>query len=739
MPEAEKSAASGTSATWTCAVCTLENPLDGIVVCGGCGTARPEEVKEPEAEPKAALRERFEPAPKKEAQAGAKAAPVMITPKAGVPVMVTPRTITPPVRPLVPKQPTSVPPIVSHHGPSPAFQQLGGPVKVAPPVRRVAISNFSNELLAMGDKLMVEALQDSLSAFGELASRPSIITRASDGAKIVLATFRDGSSAKEAIAAASGLGFDMSLAETVASTPKALTPLSSQPASVFPQPAAFSTMTIFIDELEMPNRPDVKASPTDREVWVDPLPDEEELEEWLKAFGEVEEVGRVPNSEPGLPGEKGYVLFKDHETAKNCVDTRAGSWSESERSLSSQMSVRRSTVRTYPESIVSAFLGKKGEDINKLRKECGVWKLAVQGADLAPDPSRVNKVPEADAGPNAEIIKQRLHFYAEGTPESIERLKPELERRLSEIHTEIRDRIAEMGDDWKNEQEKQLSKFRGEARRGEGSDGGGHRGRRRGRGRWGNSDGVTGSVDDASNRERPDGGAGWSPRPDGSGCGWQAKNDGGAHWKTGPDQGRHESLSDVRSSYGRRSSRGDQEDFPPPSFEGWGDRRGSQDSGYDVGTARHELHGRGQDSSESRYGRSEGNYGHRDGHGLRDTYRQRDDYGRRDGYSQREGHAQHDDYPQHDGYGHRDGFGQRDGHSQHDGHAGYDSGGGYDPSTAPPPKRHRGHDASYSQAYSVPSGNGPIGAPSGGGRARPSARPTAAPHLDRRGGSRPRD
>lgn len=38
---------------------------------------------------------------------------------------------------------------------------------------------------------------------------------------------------------------------------------------------------------------------------VDPLPDETELEDWLNAFGEVEEVARLPNAEDGVPSEKG--------------------------------------------------------------------------------------------------------------------------------------------------------------------------------------------------------------------------------------------------------------------------------------------------------------------------------------------------------------------------------------------------------------------------------------------------
>ena len=48
-------------------------------------------------------------------------------------------------------------------------------------------------------------------------------------------------------------------------------------------------MTFFMDELFMPQRPTVDPSPTDREVWVDPLPDEVDLPGWLLAFGDAEE------------------------------------------------------------------------------------------------------------------------------------------------------------------------------------------------------------------------------------------------------------------------------------------------------------------------------------------------------------------------------------------------------------------------------------------------------------------
>eukprot|EP00927_Polykrikos_kofoidii_P016323 TRINITY_DN1735_c0_g1_i1.p1 TRINITY_DN1735_c0_g1~~TRINITY_DN1735_c0_g1_i1.p1 ORF type:complete len:624 (+),score=107.20 TRINITY_DN1735_c0_g1_i1:130-1872(+) len=220
--------------------------------------------------------------------------------------------------------------------------------------------------------------------------------------------------------------------------------------------------TLFIDELDMPDRPDVEPSPTDREVWVDPLPDEDELADWLKAFGDVEEVYRLPDQETGKPTEKGYVQFKKHDGAKKCVDSGAGRWSESERALSSQTSYRRYTIRCYPENMVSSFLGKKGEDIGNLRRACGVRKLVLKGADLATG----RKPEEGPDGPEPT----RLHFWAEGFEETIDCVSSVLEARLSEIHQKLKETFVELGEKWKEEQREMLSKRKHHRRRARGGE-----------------------------------------------------------------------------------------------------------------------------------------------------------------------------------------------------------------------------------------------------------------------------
>lgn len=191
------------------------------------------------------------------------------------------------------------------------------------------------------------------------------------------------------------------------------------------------TITVHIDELDMPRRPEIDPVDTDREVWVDPLPDEGELTEWLSTFGEVDDVYRVPDPQAGMPGDKGYIKFKEHVAAKKCVEMGTGRWSESERALTSQASYAHGSgaaKSTYPDSVVARILGKGGEGITALRKACGAHRLSLRGKDLGD-----------------ESISQRLHFVVEGTEEALGKAESELEGMLARIHQGIVERIAEGG------------------------------------------------------------------------------------------------------------------------------------------------------------------------------------------------------------------------------------------------------------------------------------------------------
>eukprot|EP00435_Cladocopium_sp_Y103_P012729 s322_g3.t1 len=70
---------------------------------------------------------------------------------------------------------------------------------------------------------------------------------------------------------------------------------------------------IFLDEIPMPFRPDVKPGPGDREVFIDPLPAEpgsDELQEFLAAFGEVDEVAWARSWSAGAVRQNGKQFAK---------------------------------------------------------------------------------------------------------------------------------------------------------------------------------------------------------------------------------------------------------------------------------------------------------------------------------------------------------------------------------------------------------------------------------------------
>eukprot|EP00928_Gymnodinium_smaydae_P013418 TRINITY_DN14891_c0_g1_i1.p1 TRINITY_DN14891_c0_g1~~TRINITY_DN14891_c0_g1_i1.p1 ORF type:complete len:1158 (-),score=185.90 TRINITY_DN14891_c0_g1_i1:63-3425(-) len=186
-------------------------------------------------------------------------------------------------------------------------------------------------------------------------------------------------------------------------------------------------VAVHIDEVAMPNRPQVEPVGTECEVWVDPLPDEEEEAEWLAIFGESEEVYRVPDRRTGEPSDRGYVRFKTHEAAKGCVDAGAGTWSESERALASQKSRQAKGEKcVYPESVIARLLGSRGNVIQGLRSELGAAGLNLRGDGL---------------GETDETDSKRVHFLCKGSPEMIDKLPGLMEKLLAEIHTDLTNAI----------------------------------------------------------------------------------------------------------------------------------------------------------------------------------------------------------------------------------------------------------------------------------------------------------
>eukprot|EP00930_Biecheleria_cincta_P058604 TRINITY_DN44413_c0_g1_i1.p1 TRINITY_DN44413_c0_g1~~TRINITY_DN44413_c0_g1_i1.p1 ORF type:complete len:607 (-),score=94.57 TRINITY_DN44413_c0_g1_i1:283-2103(-) len=120
---------------------------------------------------------------------------------------------------------------------------------------------------------------------------------------------------------------------------------------------------IYLDELEMPNRPAVFPSNEEREVFVDPFPcsvDNPEFEAFTSAFGETESVFQIPGQ------ERGYILFQEHHAARACTYANAGTWSESERCTTSRRwrEHKKKGGRThcsYPMSLPRLIAGEEAE------------------------------------------------------------------------------------------------------------------------------------------------------------------------------------------------------------------------------------------------------------------------------------------------------------------------------------------------------------------------------------------
>mmetsp|Transcript_24183 Transcript_24183/g.38633 ORF Transcript_24183/g.38633 Transcript_24183/m.38633 type:complete len:1173 (-) Transcript_24183:10-3528(-) len=183
---------------------------------------------------------------------------------------------------------------------------------------------------------------------------------------------------------------------------------------------------LHLDELAMLDRPQVEPAPDDCEVWVDPLPDDDMLGEWIASFGKEIDVYRIPDPETGEPGDRGYIRFEKHESAQRCVASGSGTWSESERTLSSQVSRRGGRDSSYPESFVALLLGPKGETIRRLKEEMGASMLSLRGEGL---------------GENDKMSSKRVHFVCKGNPEAIEKMQSVLEAGVAKLHLEMKDKI----------------------------------------------------------------------------------------------------------------------------------------------------------------------------------------------------------------------------------------------------------------------------------------------------------
>lgn len=116
----------------------------------------------------------------------------------------------------------------------------------------------------------------------------------------------------------------------------------------------------------------------------------------------------------------------EHASAASCVDSGSGVWSESERTLKSDVKSHTKGSSAYPKTVVGLLLGKGGECFQKLKHEVGATMLNLRGDGLG------NSSDHAQAS-------SRVHFVCKGAarPDLMEAL----ERRMAEVHTEMRDII----------------------------------------------------------------------------------------------------------------------------------------------------------------------------------------------------------------------------------------------------------------------------------------------------------
>jgi len=189
---------------------------------------------------------------------------------------------------------------------------------------------------------------------------------------------------------------------------------------------------LHVDELDMPRRPAVEAVDTDRELFCNPLPDDDELDTCLAAFGDAEDVVRLPSPRSGKPSKQGYVKFKRHDAARRAVDAEFGVWSESERILALQRCRRScSTLSAYPCSIIAGIVGSRGISVKELLDESGPFSLHLCGEEFGHSEDR------------QPGCSQRAHFVVQGGEAPYTKLKELCNKRLSDIHDAITEKLKE--------------------------------------------------------------------------------------------------------------------------------------------------------------------------------------------------------------------------------------------------------------------------------------------------------
>jgi len=197
--------------------------------------------------------------------------------------------------------------------------------------------------------------------------------------------------------------------------------------------------TIFLDELKMPKKPDVKPDKEDREVFMTGLPikdfNEDEIRRWLEGFGQIEEVFLLRDVDRRL-NAKGYVRFSSHRHAATCIQAQASEqdaeegdviawWSQSERALRG----------AYGPNLHSTLASNDGRVFAHLLERCEVREVWMQ-SKLWP--------PKDPAAPPMQ--GKQVHFVATCTAKQLQELHVALSAAVQGFHERVRgDKLGEEG------------------------------------------------------------------------------------------------------------------------------------------------------------------------------------------------------------------------------------------------------------------------------------------------------
>eukprot|EP00931_Biecheleriopsis_adriatica_P077958 TRINITY_DN5142_c0_g1_i1.p1 TRINITY_DN5142_c0_g1~~TRINITY_DN5142_c0_g1_i1.p1 ORF type:complete len:1225 (-),score=248.79 TRINITY_DN5142_c0_g1_i1:19-3693(-) len=189
--------------------------------------------------------------------------------------------------------------------------------------------------------------------------------------------------------------------------------------------------TLFLDEIPMLKRPDIKPEVEDREVFMSGLPiqdfTEDQLKGWLEGFGTIEEVSLLRDHDRKL-NAKGYVRFASHREAESCIAAQASEqdaeegdviawWSESERAARS----------AYGLNLHSALASNEGRVLGHILAGCEVREVFMQSKLWPPK--------DSSAPP---LQGKQIHFVANCTAKQLQALRSALSAALQAFHERAR-------------------------------------------------------------------------------------------------------------------------------------------------------------------------------------------------------------------------------------------------------------------------------------------------------------